>query len=122
MTEDSRQFGNWPKWRAGALDVPGPGVIIPRTPGTLYENQAGGISCLHPQAEGVFVPLALPDLPHVGCYGEALDDRAADLLDAALAALDWLKVDRSRLSDGTEAWVPVLFHGTAAWLVYENCD
>src|SRR6478735_2795556 len=35
----------------------GLGLIVEMPSGVLYSNQTGGFSCLHPSAEGVFLPL-----------------------------------------------------------------
>ena len=38
-------------------DTVGTGIIIPYPSGVLVSNQTGGYACLHPEIEGVYLPL-----------------------------------------------------------------
>ena len=102
-------------------------VIVEWLSGTLYSNQTGGTDCLHPEFEGVLVPLRNRMHPdgslkspetelnqhfldvHAGSgatYG--LDEDDADFIDNLLQDYrlsQSLRVDRSRLNESHEAWV-----------------
>ncbi len=112
----------------------GLGVIIDYPSGLVYSNQTGGTSCLHPEAEGVFVPLRNdtgyrdPKLispendlfdyfegpKHRGTGATSgLDSADADFIDSVLANCSLagvLSVDRERLGESHEAWVHVVVH------------
>jgi hypothetical protein len=92
-------------------------LILWHASGVFYENQVGGVTCLHRRGEGVLSPVDLyPDavekimkLP----YDNRPDITAeiADAIDGVLAASPstcYLKVDRTRLSESCEAWVFVV--------------
>jgi hypothetical protein len=109
------------------------GVILLCDSGVSWETQAGGTACRHPKAEGIFIPLPLPAMPHVGCWG-GFDPGDDEKIVESLVGLP-LVLDRDRWSDGMEAWIPVIvsesdhdyvdltsFVGMKGWLVYENCD
>jgi hypothetical protein len=111
----------------------GLGLIVEIPSGVLYSNQTGGFSCLHPSAEGVFLPirndhsfwellsperelLAYFEGPkHRGAGAtEGLDVDDADFIDSVLAGVrlaDVVQVDRERLAESQEAWVRVLLTG-----------
>lgn len=123
----------------------GTGLLIPCASGFKYSNQASGMLCAHPEAEGVFVPMPSEDavpVPHVGCSGFGLNEAEATELDSYFASLDErrsgyrITVDREKLAESAEAWVWVkcvphgdfaAFHplagyeGTAVF-TWENCD
>lgn len=106
----------------------GTGLIIQYKSGVIYSNQTGGTACLHPELEGVFVPLrndlgldpvkffspetALLDYfegpKHKGTGAtDGLDVHDADFIDSVLKnwKLDtFIEVDRARLRDSHEAW------------------
>lgn len=109
----------------------GLGLVISWPSGITYSNQAGGYSCAQPSVEGVFVPLrndcSLDDKllsPETellsyftgskhrgaGTHGKGFDQEDADFIDGVLKKYNLarcLRVDRSRLGDCDEAWVPV---------------
>lgn len=101
----------------------GIGVIINFPSGVIYSNQAGGTSCLQPEAEGVYVPLfnqvndqekKLYDYftdPKRMWFGSAkISEDDADFIDKILGEsvfTSFIKVDRDRLDDSHEAWVHV---------------
>lgn len=113
-------------WEAVGL-----GVIIDYPSGVVYSNQTGGFSCLHPTAEGVYVPLRNDALEtwellsperdlraffegpkHLGCGATSgLDNDDADFIDRILEQArlgSVFRVDRDRLRESHEAWVHVL--------------
>ncbi len=101
----------------------GVGVIILCPSGVLYSNQAGGLSCLQPEIEGVYVPLACEPIDQeemleqyftgpkwLGCCSNGIDDEDANEIDRILGLslpTRFIKVDRSQLKDSCEAWVYV---------------
>jgi len=113
----------------------GLGLIVEWPSGVVFSNQTGGTSCLHPELEGVFVPLSndcqrqgerllspeteLQDYfegpKHRGAGAtRGLDQGDVDFIASVLAKwrLDSLvTVDASRLGDSHEAWVHVSVHG-----------
>ena len=117
-------------WDSVGLDL-----IIEYPSGILYSNQTGGTSCLHPEIEGVYIPLRnrteasgrkliSPEHelfeyfagPKHNCTGATtgLDPEDADYVDSVMSR-NWLvhivSVDRNRLPASHEAWVHVLVHG-----------
>jgi hypothetical protein len=108
----------------------GLGLIIEMPTGVLYANQTGGFSCLHPSAEGAFLPirndhscweLISPEREllayftgpkHRGAGAtRGLDVQDADFVDGVLARAllsGVIRVDRVRLRESHEAWVRVL--------------
>jgi hypothetical protein len=104
-------------------DTVGLGVIILFPSGVNYSNQAGGHSCLQPEAEGVFVPLHDEATEQEkmlyshftgpkwgGWCNQYIDDETADFIDNLLELSHHtkiLKVDRQRLQDSYESWVYV---------------
>jgi hypothetical protein len=112
----------------------GLGLIIEWRSGILYSNQTGGTACLHPEVEGVFVPLRNDcerdserllspekDLleyfegpKHRGTGAiRGLDTDDADFITSIFARwhIHELAVDRTRLRDSHEAWVHVVVDG-----------
>jgi len=106
-------------WRVAGL-----GLIISHPSGVWYEAQVGGYACLHPQMEGVYVPLweEFPDPQETALYEyftgpkwaghcyDGIDDETADFIDRVLSSSTYtnnLKVDRNRLKECIEAWVYV---------------
>ncbi|WP_368738034.1 DUF6210 family protein [Myxococcus sp. AM009] len=106
-------------------DSAGLGLILLWPTGVLYSNQTGGNSCLHPQAEGAYLPLVdelvdLEGLLHqffvgpqwMGRCDRGLDEETAREIERILG-LSYttrelgLRVDRARLEDSHEAWVYV---------------
>lgn len=102
----------------------GAGLILPWNSGVVYSNQTGGHGCLHPEVEGIYVPLfpegspfekALEDFftgpKWQGWCCEGIDEETADVVDAALAEADrtqGLKVNRDLLEDSHEAWIHLI--------------
>lgn len=97
-----------------SLDYVGAGVILSAPSGVRYSNQVGGMACLHPTYEGVFVPLPHVELPHDcvdghGCWGMSVSEEFADKCDTVFRRHKLpLTVDRKRLSESTECWIPVV--------------
>ena len=109
----------------------GTGLIIEYPSGVVYSNQTGGTACLHPEQEGVYVPLRndasyaerkllSPEMKlleyfegskHKGSGAtEGLDAEDADFIDGVLRSWrlgEFLEVDRDRLRECHEAWVYV---------------
>lgn len=99
----------------------GVGLILPWNSGVVYSNQTGGHGCLHPETEGIYVPLfpegspvekALEDFftgrKWQGWCCEGIDEETADAVDAFLAEVDrtqGMKVNRDYLEDSHEAWI-----------------
>lgn len=111
----------------------GLGLILLHPSGVLYTNQVAGYGCLHPEVEGIFVPLPVQVgrreihalQQHFRGSWHPLTDADAQVVDGVFQAnnLGYLRVDRARLADSYEAWVYVtvdhpqqdreaaLFHG-----------
>ena len=99
------------------------GLVVLRPSGVYYSNQSGGYACLHPLAEGVFVPIrddALDIEKELEDYFtgpkwngwccEGIDEETATFIDGVLTKCPLtmeIKVDRTRLTDSHEAWVYV---------------
>lgn len=105
------------------------GAIVSFPSGVLYSNQTGGNMCMHPEIEGIYIPLAndclIPENtlvgPEIDLYAyfdgpkhcgtgatRGLDAEDATFIDSVLSRYrlsDFLVVDRSRLKDSHEAWV-----------------
>jgi hypothetical protein len=94
------------------------GLIISCQSGITYSNQAGGLACIHPEEDGVFVPL-----PEAKGRPEAyalqqrfrgewrhINEEDALAIDNIFrrSGLNYVSVDRTRLQDSFEAWVYVL--------------
>jgi len=106
----------------------GIGVIILFESGVRYSNQVGGYGCLHPEVEGVFVPLVDETVDQErdlkahftgpkwqGWCNDGIDAETADFIDAVLERSPYtekIKVDRDRLVDSYEAWVYVKLPST----------
>ena len=110
-----------------------PVVLIEAQTGVAYAGQVGGIACLHPSVEGFPVILELePWAPLTeiscrgSCFGAELTEEVADQLEAvwpteSSASPFLVKLDRSRLSHGTEAWFPVTLHANSAYTGADWC-
>lgn len=99
------------------------GLIIKYPSAIFYQNQTGGICCLYPEIEGVYVPLQNDEFSSPGHdlssyfgekYGDSgaiklLDSDDADFIDSLFKnwQLDFLVVDREKLKDSHEAWIHV---------------
>lgn len=116
----------------------GLGVIVAFPSGVVYSNQTGGFSCLHPELEGIHLPLGAQPGEELFAYfagskhrgagaTSGLDDEDAAFIEGVLARHDlsgFVSLDRGRLRESHEAWVwafvtrddgdgrgPALFHG-----------
>lgn len=105
------------------LGAAGIGIIVLHKSGVRYSNQTGGCSCLHPEVEGIYVPLVdelvnqekeLEDFftgpKWQGWCSVRIDTETADFIDAVLQKSPYtcnIRVDRSRLEASHEAWVYV---------------
>lgn len=104
------------------LEVDSLGVIILRSSGVHYANQAAGFACLHPHTEGVYAPLPVPEGSYLTIAShfisakskanavDGISEQTAEYLDRLFAeepALSFLKVDRTMLKSSYEAWVYV---------------
>jgi hypothetical protein len=111
------------------IDHVGLGLILEFPSGVIYSNQTGGTSCLHPELEGVFIPLRndcvqesreflSPEHVLFAYFGgpkwrgtgatKGIDSEDADFIDQLLAKYrlaHCITTDRSRLRDSQEAWV-----------------
>lgn len=116
--------------RVTLYDFVGTGLIIKARTGIVWTNQAGGVSCLQPECEGLFVPF--------GNFGEpSLEDALMELFGSGYGAANFGKVwaepferllqqyaaehwrpfatielDRTRLDESVEAWVHVIYRPT----------
>jgi hypothetical protein len=106
---------------------PGLGLIVLGESGVLYTNQTGGYACLHPAAEGWYVPLVdsrydqdaalkayFSGPPWNGGCATGITNADADFVDRLLQSSSvsaFLRVDRERLANSHEAWLHV-FIGT----------
>jgi hypothetical protein len=116
--------------RVSLYDVVGTGLIIKAKTGIVWTTQAGGVSCLQPECEGLFVPFG-NDLGFDGklislegtlfeVFRKADKKTWVQLFERALewyAAEHWapfreLELDRTRLRDSVEAWVHVIYRPT----------
>lgn len=110
----------------------GVGIILDYPSGVTFSNQTGGTSCLHPEMEGVYIPLRNdyrpPDGPllspeidltryfegpkHRGAgAGDGIDIEDADFIDSILDGArlrSCVSVDRNRLAASHEAWIHVI--------------
>lgn len=113
-------------------DHVGTGLVVPWPSGVLYSNQTGGIYCMTPEVEGIFIPVGNDSLTadntlvshetelrqhFVKAWGSSgaasgLNERDADFIDQLLRStapfIPYIKVDRTKLLESHEAWVYVL--------------
>jgi hypothetical protein len=103
---------------------PGLGLILLGESGVLYTNQTGGYACLHPAAEGWYVPLVdsrydqdaalkayFGGPPWNGACATGITNADADFVDRLLQSSSvsaFLRVDRERLTNSHEAWLHVV--------------
>jgi len=115
-------------------DGVGLGVIICFNSGVLYSNQTGGAACLHPEIEGVYVPLRndysipehiliSPELelsdyfegPKYRCEGatKGLDSEDVQFIHRVLekANLSVIQINEAKLKESHEAWVHAILNG-----------
>ncbi len=124
-----------------SCDAAGLGLIIAFPSGVVYSNQTGGTSCLHPECEGIYIPLRndteegaseggrdrqlrspeheLVEYFFRGKYEGSgatwgLDEEDAIFIESVLAKWDLgecVRIDRDRLVESHEAWVHVTVVG-----------
>jgi len=111
-------------------------LIILDESGSTISAQTGGMVCNHRSATGWHVPLSKAlgldcDLFHACVCGLARKNtseleltQAADVIDSVLSnSLYAFKVDRTRLQELEEAWIPIVCgKNIKAILTYRNCD
>ncbi len=119
-------------------------VIVVSPSGVVYTNQCGGTGCDQMEAEGFLVPVGRADhLDNIqqwfrSRFGESCwcDGRLAasvDLVEELARVVAeipcWfmggpvtLSLDRERLIEGCEAWVPVRSGFGPGWLTWTNSD
>lgn len=102
------------------------GVIIIDPNGILYENQAGGVSCSHPQARGIFVPRLVPrEIKSMWMNRLSLsDDMGKVVTNTNKLLIEYFGaiIDTSGY-EHQEAWLPIVFvDGRKGILVWENSD
>jgi hypothetical protein len=82
----------------------------------VFTTQAGGLGCCHPEVEGVFVPLfedhgrvSMSLMQRFRGDWHPISEEDATMIDRLLKnnGLEFIRVDRSRLSESFEAWVHV---------------
>lgn len=122
-------------------------LIVEHPTGVVYVNQAGRVMCLQPSAEGFVVPIGndvsddmrlLSVWPRLAAHWTGpvrssegagrglmagLTDVDADVLDSVLAddaALANLRVDRTRLEEAFEAWLPVVVVEASRFDAFDN--
>ncbi len=128
----------------------GIGLIILFQSGVRYSNQTGGYTCLHPEVEGVYVPLVNEMIDQeaelelyftgpkwLGWCNEGIDCETSDYIEEVLQKSPYsrgITVNRDRLKESHEAWIYVRlpqgaelnefvgFEGTEAILTWENSD
>ena len=98
-----------------------PVLIYPCSSGIIFEVQCGGMVCRTQSVEGVMLPIQFHDVAErfqrltagleelePGCFGKTITPQEADALDALFIEC-WvpLVVNRDRLQESTEAWLPV---------------
>jgi hypothetical protein len=136
-------------------EYPYPMLILPWSSGVAIAVQAGGTACSWRSIEGLILPLPIRqidnrqendlmrlaerlDALHPGCAGRPITEEEADRLDVAFVACALpIIVNRARLQESTEAWLPVRireaeavngydelsdFAGMEAVLTWQNCD
>ena len=122
------------------------GIVVAHPSSVTYSNQSGGTGCLHPEVEGVYLPLHTMNQDHwdklfkiVGERRDGITANQANRIDTLLREGEWMcrqwRVDRSRLAECHEAWVRVCLDGeedkysfsgfpkpVTGVLVWENSD
>jgi hypothetical protein len=116
------------------FDFAGLGLIIGWPSGIIYSNQTGGFSCMQPELEGIFVPVAndltdgnellSPCIPLFNYftgrkYGGSgactgIDHEDADCIEEITRPsrlLRLIQIDRARLTESHEAWIHVIVAG-----------
>lgn len=123
-------------------------LLVHHPTGVCYETQAAGVATEQRSAQGFLVPLATRDAAHEGAdllaplarffhahrlcgSSRPLTEAQAEELAALVGAIPcWteqdsrahLELDRGRLHECAEAWVPVRSPYGPALLLFDNCD
>lgn len=107
-------------------------ILVEHPTGVIYQAQAGGYACLHPEAEGYiqFTDILSRNLEERfddgyggHCYNgitKADADMVDDLLDRYFLK-EW-RVDREKLKEAYEAWIPLKRGREKGYLCWENSD
>lgn len=109
------------KRRVHFWEYPLPTLIYPCSSGIIFEAQAGGGACTHPEVEGVILPIQLQDTIEnflrltsgleemdPGCHGQQIKTEEANELDLLFVECEIpLVVNRDRMKESTEAWLHV---------------
>jgi len=120
------------------------GVIVPMETGVVFTNQAGGMGCYHPKAEGLFIPLNAvtehPEDPLIDHWSGWVQDVSTGLIQQFLENffLEGMFSAPKEMPAGEwgEAWVPVVvenshhhyiellksFIGKTVIITYPNSD
>lgn len=99
-----------------------PFLVVEEKTGITYSQQVGGIMCDHPNVEGFLVPLgdevhwrAIGQASHEFCCSGALTPEFAEKAQelwpkpSSSYAMGWIiALDETRLSEGTECYIPVV--------------
>lgn len=107
-------------------------LLVEATTDVQYENQVGGHACHQATVEGFAIPVCAQFLElqqyfigpkYGGWCNTGIDAADADhidhfLRDAKIAAI----VDRHRLAQGREAWIPICYEQKNGFLTWSNCD
>lgn len=113
----------------------GLGLILSCSSEIIFSNQTGGTSCLHPELEGVFIPLRNdcteekctlvspendlwdyfigPKWEGTGATA-GIDREDADFIESVLKKAGLfpnIQIDRNRLTESHEAWIFVIVYG-----------
>lgn len=98
------------------LDLDDLGIIILFPSGVIFTNQVAGYGCLHPEAEGVFIPLSVGHKKilfalqqHFNGNWQHIEETDAQIVDRLLRSdgFEFIKVDRTKLEESFEAWIYV---------------
>ena len=115
-------------------DSVGLGIIIEFPTAVMISNQTGGIACLHPKIEGIYLPLAndyseenkeflSPEIELINYFKgskykgagaiKGIDIEDAKKIDSIMthSRLDKLiEIDLNRLAESHEAWIRIKIH------------
>lgn len=102
----------------------GIGLLVEYPSGIRYTNQIGGYACLHPEVEGIFIPLTNSLVSQQeklkrfftgpkwkGHCDHGIDKETADFVEAVLTesfCTAAIRVNQQRLADSYEAWIHVI--------------
>ena len=98
------------------IDLNDLGLIVIFPSGVIYTNQVGGFGCLHPEVEGVFVPLSVGNRKvlfalqqHFKGNWNHIEETDAQVVDKLLRSdgFEFIKVDKIKLEESFEAWIYV---------------